>query len=162
MRNAACDAVLVDLHGVVDDEVDRLQRIDALRIAAERCERVAHRGEVDDGGNAGEVLQQHAARCGTRSPSRLRLRRSSFAIASMSARLDERVVLVAQQILEENLEAEGKLGGVAAGELVERVEAEDRVRACRRRRASRGCRRSSCLSLEFVSRFGRRMGPMRG
>ena len=41
-------AVLVDLHRVVDDEVDRLQRIDALRIAAELDDRVAHRGEVDD------------------------------------------------------------------------------------------------------------------
>ena len=62
MRNAACGAVLVDLHGVVDDEIDRLQRVDALRIAAERLDRVAHRGEIDDGGHAGEVLQQHAAR----------------------------------------------------------------------------------------------------
>ncbi len=52
-------AVLVHLDRVVDDEVDRLERIDALRIAAERRDGVAHRGEIDDGGNAGEVLQQH-------------------------------------------------------------------------------------------------------
>ena len=39
-------AVLVDLHRVVDDEIDRLQRIDALRIAAElrRARRASRRG----------------------------------------------------------------------------------------------------------------------
>jgi hypothetical protein len=53
---------LVDLHGVVDDEVDRLERIDALRVSAEPRDRVAHRGEVDDGRDAGEILKQHTAR----------------------------------------------------------------------------------------------------
>ena len=55
-------SVLVDLHRVVDDEIDRLKRIDALRVSAECGERIAHRGEVDDGRHAGEVLQQHSAR----------------------------------------------------------------------------------------------------
>ena len=38
---------LVDHHAMVDDKVDRDQRIDLLRIAAERLHRVAHRGQVD-------------------------------------------------------------------------------------------------------------------
>jgi hypothetical protein len=49
-------AEVVDLHGVIDDQVRGLQRVDARRIAAERAHRVAHRGEIDDRGHAGEVL----------------------------------------------------------------------------------------------------------
>ena len=47
---------------VVDDEIDRHQRIDLLRIAAEMLHRVAHRREIDHRRNAGEVLHQHARR----------------------------------------------------------------------------------------------------
>ena len=55
-------AEFIDDDRVVDDEVDGHQRVDLFRIAAERDHRVAHRGEVDDGRNAGEVLHQHAGR----------------------------------------------------------------------------------------------------
>src|SRR5262249_21647517 len=55
-------SVFVDLHGVVDDEIDRLQRVDLLRAAAERFDRIAHRGEIDDGWDTSEVLQEYAAR----------------------------------------------------------------------------------------------------
>jgi hypothetical protein len=47
---------------VVDHQLDRHQRVDLVRVAAELAHRVAHRGEVDDGGHAGEVLHQHARR----------------------------------------------------------------------------------------------------
>ena len=47
----------VDLDGVVDDEVGRDQGIDPGRVAAEVGHRVAHDREVDDGGHAGEVLE---------------------------------------------------------------------------------------------------------
>ena len=52
----------VDLHRVIDHEVDRHQRINAHRIApgARHCR--AHGGQVDDRRHAGEVLQQHARR----------------------------------------------------------------------------------------------------
>jgi len=50
----------VDLNRVVDDELHRLQWVDFLRIAAKLLHCVAHRREVDDGGNAGEVLQEDA------------------------------------------------------------------------------------------------------
>jgi predicted adenylyl cyclase CyaB len=53
-------AVFVDLHGVVDDQIHRLQRVDARGIAAELHDRVAHGGQVDHARHAGEVLQQHA------------------------------------------------------------------------------------------------------
>ena len=55
-------AELVDHHRVVDDEVDRVQRVDLLRVAAERLDPVAHGGEVDDRRHAGEVLHQHPRR----------------------------------------------------------------------------------------------------
>ena len=53
-------AVLVDLDGVVDDEFGGDKGIDAFGIAAEGLDGVAHGGEIDDGGNAGEVLHEHA------------------------------------------------------------------------------------------------------
>ena len=52
----------VDLHRVVDHELDGNQRVDLLRAAAQVRHRVAHRGEVDDGRDAGEVLEQDARR----------------------------------------------------------------------------------------------------
>ena len=52
----------VDLHGVVDDQLDGHERVDLARVAAQLGHRVAHRGEVDDAGHAGEVLQDHARR----------------------------------------------------------------------------------------------------
>ena len=54
-------AEAVDLDGVVDDQVGRHQRVDPGRIATELGHGVAHGREVDHGGDAGEVLQQHAA-----------------------------------------------------------------------------------------------------
>ena len=54
-------AEFVDLHGVIDDQLDRLQRIDERGIAAELLHGVAHGGEIDDAGNAGEILQEDAA-----------------------------------------------------------------------------------------------------
>ena len=53
---------VVDLHRVVDDEIDRHERIDLLRIAAEPLHRGAHRRQIDDAGHAGEILQHDAGR----------------------------------------------------------------------------------------------------
>ncbi len=50
----------VHLDRVVDDELHRLQRIDLLRLPSERSHRVAHRRQVDDRGDTGEILQEHA------------------------------------------------------------------------------------------------------
>ena len=46
--------------GVVDDHLGRGERVDLLRVAAEVGHGLAHRGEVDDAGDAGEVLHHHA------------------------------------------------------------------------------------------------------
>ena len=51
---------LIHLHRVVDDQLRGLQWIDLFRVAAKRLHRIAHRGQIDDCGYAGEVLHQHA------------------------------------------------------------------------------------------------------
>src|SRR5262249_8768030 len=118
--------VLINLHRVVDDEVDRLQRVDPLWAAAERFDGVAHRGEIDDGWNASEVLKQHTARA----------KRDLFFLVAghvpRCERLDitafhERVVFVPEQILEEDLEAEWERRDPAIGELSERGQPIDGV-----------------------------------
>ncbi len=52
----------VHLHGVVDDEIDRHQRVDPGGVTAQRLHGIAHGGEVDDGGHACEILHQDAGR----------------------------------------------------------------------------------------------------
>ena len=59
---ASRPAEVVDLDGVIDHELDRLQRIDALRIAAESGDAVAHRGQIGHARHAGEILEQHPRR----------------------------------------------------------------------------------------------------
>src|SRR5207247_3534035 len=59
---------------VVDHQVDGNAGFDPLRITAEARHRVAHRGEVGDRGNAGEVLHEdprgHELELATRSEER--------------------------------------------------------------------------------------------
>ena len=62
LGEGARGAEIVDDDRMVDDEVDRDQRVDPLGVAAERAHGVAHGGEVDDGRHAGEILHQHARR----------------------------------------------------------------------------------------------------
>ena len=106
-------AVLVDLDGVVDDEFGGREGIDALGIAAESLDGVAHGGEIDDGGNAGEVLHEDAG----------------GHVGDLAAGLgfcvpvgeefdvgggDVDSVFAAQQVFEQNLEAEGEAREVEA------------------------------------------------
>ncbi len=96
-------AEVVDLHRVVDDELGRRQRVDHLRFAAELDDGVAHRGQVDDGGHAREVLQHDArgregdlaVRLGRRVP--VRERRDV-------GRRDVLAVLEAQEVLEQDFQ----------------------------------------------------------
>ncbi len=58
----AVRAERVDHHRVVDHQVDRRQRIDLVRVAAELGHGVAHGGEVDHRRHAGKILHQHPRR----------------------------------------------------------------------------------------------------
>ncbi len=52
----------IDDHRMVDDEIDRHERVDLLRVAAEFQHRIAHRGEINDRRHASEILHQDACR----------------------------------------------------------------------------------------------------
>ncbi len=125
-RHRVARAERVDLHGVVDDELHGLQRVDLLRVAPELLHRVAHRGQVDDGGDAGEVLQEHARRRERDLARRLggHVHRGE-GLDVLGA--DGHAVLGAEQVLEEDLQREREALGLR--ELrVKRAEAEIRVR----------------------------------
>ncbi len=121
-REPACE--VVDLHRVVDHELGRDERVDHARVAAERGHRVAHRGEVDDRGDAREVLQQDARRrerdlarrVGGRVPCRDGL--------DVGGRHGV-PVLAAEEVLEQDPQGVGQARDVEAA--LQRVEAEDLV-----------------------------------
>jgi hypothetical protein len=93
---------VVDLDRVVDDQLDGLQRVDAVGIPSERNDRVAHRSEIDDAGDAGEVLQEDARRHErdflVRRGRRIPVRQRGDVVC-----FDEGVVFAAQQVLEQDL-----------------------------------------------------------
>src|SRR5690606_13806412 len=103
-------AEFVDDDRVVDDQINGHQRIDLFRIAAERLDAVAHGCKVNDGGNAGEVLHQHARRAigdfRARGTAVVQPLGNSFDVRL----LDGAVVLEAEQVLKQNLHGEWKLG----------------------------------------------------
>ncbi|MNF88694.1 hypothetical protein D3C84_711930 [compost metagenome] len=102
----------VDHHRVVDHQVHRRQRIDLLRIAAGAGHGIAHGGQIDHPGHAGEVLHQH--------PRRTEL---DFLLrAALVQPLHHRpavggghaaAVLAAQQVLQQQLERDGQLPDIA-------------------------------------------------
>ena len=107
-------AIHVDLHRMVDHQFRRNERVDQLRVATELGHGIAHRGEVDHARHAGEVLQHHAGRhegdlgvgLGGGLP-----RCNRFDVV----RSDRHpAVLAAQQVLQQDLHAEGQAGQVEA------------------------------------------------
>ncbi len=113
----------VDHHRVVDDQVDRHQRVDLPGVAAHRDHRVAHRGEVDHRGHAGEVLHQHpGGTVGDLGVTRPVLQPRRHRLDVVGA--DRAVVLPAQQVLQQHLEREGQPRDVAEAVLGRRGQAE--------------------------------------
>ena len=55
-------AEVIHLDGVIDDQIDRYQRVGFFRIRAHLGKRVAHGSEIDHAGYASEILQNHARR----------------------------------------------------------------------------------------------------
>ena len=100
-------ARFIDLNRVVDHQVDGLQGVDTFRGAAEAHDGVAHGGQVDDSGDAGEVLKKHTA--GAEGDFLLGLPADVPSGECFDVRpFDERVVLVPQEILEENAQCDRK------------------------------------------------------
>ena len=114
----------IDLHRMIDHELGRRERIDPLRIAAELLHRIAHRGEIDDARHAGEILQ-HDARRHERDLGVGLLRGVPVRDRVDFLRGDVRAVLVAQQVLEQDLHRIGQALEIEA--LAELGEAADLV-----------------------------------
>ena len=100
----------VDDDGMVDNEIDRHQRVDLLGVAAQRLDAVTHRREVDHGGNAGEVLHQHARRAEADLLAGLALVVEPGDEALDIGLGDRAAILEAQQVLQQHLHREGQLG----------------------------------------------------
>ncbi len=106
-------AEFVDHHRVVDDEVHRNLRVDLLRVAAQRLNRVAHRGEVDHAGHAGEVLQEHARGAVLDFAAGHRIVDPVRDFLRIVDRDRVPAVFEAQHVLQQHLEAEGQTGNIA-------------------------------------------------
>ncbi len=50
----------IDLHGVIDHQIDRHERFNDFRIAAQPRDCAAHRGKIDNQRHTGEILQNDA------------------------------------------------------------------------------------------------------
>jgi hypothetical protein len=92
---------------MVDDEVDRNQRIDLCRVAAERHHGVAHGGEVDDGRDAGEILHQDARRAKSDLAVALAVHQPCRHGADIVGG-DGVAVLMAEEVLEQHLQRDGQ------------------------------------------------------
>jgi hypothetical protein len=115
-------AELVDLHAVVDHQVSRHERVDLRRVTAHLGHRVAHRRQVHDARDTGEVLEDDPGR----HEGQLRFRRLGRIPRGEGAdvvRCDE-VGLgrrASQHVLEQHLHGVGQAGQVRCACSVEAV-----------------------------------------
>ena len=98
-------AEVVHLHGVVDDQVHGLERVDASRVAAQPPDALPHGRQIHDGGHPGEVLQQDARRHEGDFLVRLRRRIPPRQRPDVRRR-HVPVVLAPEQVLQQDLEGE--------------------------------------------------------
>ena len=61
-REGVGGAERIDLHRMIDHQIDRLQRTDLVGIASELFDRIAHHGQIRHHRHAGEILEQYARR----------------------------------------------------------------------------------------------------
>ncbi|MNV28377.1 hypothetical protein D3C71_1195660 [compost metagenome] len=104
----------VHLHRVVDDQFGGDQRIDLFGAAAQLDHRIAHRGQVDHAGHAGEVLQHHA--CGHEGDFGVGLCAGLPAGDGLDVILadGDAAILVPEQVLQQDLHRVGQVGDVEA------------------------------------------------
>ncbi len=118
-------AELIHLHRVVNDQLGGLQGVDLGRIAAQALDGVAHGGQIDHGGDAGEVLHEDAAGHEGDLVAGDALRRPGGQGAHHGGG-DGVAVLAAEQVLRQNAQREGQLLRLAA-ELLQSADAVDFV-----------------------------------
>ena len=97
-------------HGVVDDQLGGDERVDLRRVAAQGLHGLAHGGQVDDGRDAGQVLQDHPGRgeldLGVGLLAGIPLRERADVVGG-----DVGAVLVAEQVLQQDLQAVREAAG---------------------------------------------------
>ena len=103
-------AELIDDDGMVDDEIDGDERVDLLGVAAELEHAVAHGGEIDHGGDAGEVLHQHAGGAEADFLAGLAFVIDPFHGVDDVLLGDGAAIFGAEQVLDQHLHGEGQLG----------------------------------------------------
>ena len=114
---------LIDLHGVIDDEIHLLQGVDLLRVAAHLLDDVAHRGEIHDRRDSREVLHQHASRPEGDLPFRL-LRRCGVRECADVVGRDRLAVLKPQQVFQHDLQRKRQSGYTSNARLFRRFQRE--------------------------------------
>ena len=92
---------------VVDDQLGRDERVDPARVAAEVGHGVAHRDQIHHTGHPGEVLQQHPRRRELNLGAALGRRIPAAERVDLLGR-HQCAVLVAQQVLQQHLQAVGQ------------------------------------------------------
>eukprot|EP00760_Papus_ankaliazontas_P031102 PhM_4_TR5182/c1_g1_i1/m.99095 len=102
----------IDLHGVVDDEIDGDEGVHAHGVALEAGDAVTHGGEVHHGGHTGEVLHEDAS--GAEGDLDLLGRRLPVHNVLDVLRGDAEVVAVAGDALEEDADRDRELCDVFA------------------------------------------------
>ena len=123
-RKSVSRAELVHLHGVVNHKFGREQRIDFFRVAAKIANCVAHRGEVNNGRHAREILEQDA-RGHERNFFFSGAGRAGGIPAGEGAHvvaMNETVVFVAQKIFKQHLQRKRQARDVADAGAFERVQ----------------------------------------
>jgi hypothetical protein len=114
-------------HRVVDHEVDRHQRIDALGIRTKlRC-RIAHGGEIDHGRHAGEILHQHARWAERDLDLVLAFVHEPRSHRQNIGLLHRDAVFGAEQVFQQHLDRDRQPGDIAKAVLAGLVEIEVRV-----------------------------------
>ena len=108
---------------MVDDELGGLEGVDLFGVAAQRAHGVAHGGEIDDGGHAGEVLHQDPGRHVGDFSGGLGLGVPVGEEADVGGG-DGAVVLVAEEVFKQDAEGEGQAGEVYGGLFGESLQAE--------------------------------------
>jgi hypothetical protein len=112
----------VDHDRMVDHQVDRRERIDALRVAAQACHGLAHGGEIDHRRHAGEVLHEHPRRAEGDLPRHTPLGRPLGRPIRQGGDVlgvHAGAVFAAQQVLEQDLQRKGQLPNAVEARLCE-------------------------------------------
>src|SRR5262249_39681629 len=99
---------LIHLHGMVDDEIYLLKRINLLRISSHPFDDVPHCREIHDRRDPGEVLPQHSRWSKSNFPCGLLCRRSRRHCADV-LRGDSVAILEAQEVFQHDLQRNGQI-----------------------------------------------------